>query len=149
MLKFRTMVADAESRLGDLEACNESASGVLFKLRDDPRVTRLGRFLRRASLDELPQLINVLKGEMSLVGPRPLSLRDSARLHDADPSGSTRRLQVMPGLTGPWQVSGRSELDYGQMIRLDCDYAANRSLGRDLRIIGQTLAVVIAGRGAY
>ncbi len=87
IFKFRTMVADSESRLGDLESCNESAGGVLFKLREDPRVTRLGRFLRRTSLDELPQLINVLRGEMSLVGPRPLSLRDSERLHEVDPAG--------------------------------------------------------------
>src|SRR5207244_3500372 len=87
MLKFRTMVADAEQRLGDLESCNESACGVLFKLRHDPRVTRLGRFLRRSSLDELPKLINVLRGEMSLVGPRPLQLRDSDRLAAVDPEG--------------------------------------------------------------
>ena len=109
LLKFRTMSVDAEQRLTDLEESNESAGGVLFKLRDDPRVTRLGRFLRRYSLDELPQLINVLWGEMSLVGPRPLQLRDSDRLLALDPTGYARRLQVMPGLTGPWQVGGRSE----------------------------------------
>jgi lipopolysaccharide/colanic/teichoic acid biosynthesis glycosyltransferase len=149
MLKFRTMTADAESRLGGLELCNESAGGVLFKLRHDPRVTRLGQFLRRSSLDELPQLINVLKGEMSLVGPRPLSLRDSERLRDADSAGYKHRLQVRPGLTGPWQVGGRSELDYQQMVRLDLDYVANRSLGRDLAIISRTCAVVLVGRGAY
>ena len=148
MLKFRTMVADAERRLGDLESCNESAGGVLFKLRHDPRVTRLGRFLRRSSLDELPQLINVLKGEMSLVGPRPLQLRDSDRLRDVDPRGYRRRLQVLPGLTGPWQVGGRSELDYEQMVELDLDYVANRSLGRDLVIIGQTIPAVLLRRGA-
>jgi lipopolysaccharide/colanic/teichoic acid biosynthesis glycosyltransferase len=149
MLKFRTMVADAERALGDLESCNESAGGVLFKLRDDPRVTRLGRFLRRSSLDELPQLINVLKGEMSLVGPRPLQFRDSDRLRAADPHGYTRRLRVLPGLTGPWQVGGRSELDYEQMVELDLDYVANRSLGRDLRLIGKTLVVLLLRRGAY
>ena len=148
MLKFRTMVAGAERRLGDLESCNESAGGVLFKLRHDPRVTRLGRFLRRSSLDELPQLINVLKGEMSLVGPRPLQLRDSERLWDADPQGYTRRLEVLPGLTGPWQVGGRSDLDYEQMVRLDVDYVANWSLGRDLRIIGKTVLAVLIRRGA-
>ncbi len=149
MLKFRTMVADAERRLGDLESSNESAGGVLFKLRDDPRVTRLGRFLRRSSLDELPQLINVLKGEMSLVGPRPLQLRDCERLAAADPRGYLRRLEVRPGLTGPWQVGGRSDLDYEQMLVLDCDYAANRSLGLDLRILTRTALVVLRGRGAY
>jgi lipopolysaccharide/colanic/teichoic acid biosynthesis glycosyltransferase len=149
MLKFRTMVADAETRLGELEPRNESADGVLFKLRDDPRVTRLGRFLRRSSLDELPQLFHVLRGEMSLVGPRPLSLRDSDRLWGVDPQGYARRLQVLPGLTGPWQVAGRSDLDYEQMVQLDCDYAADCSLRRDLRIVAQTFAAVLLGRGAY
>ncbi len=149
MLKFRTMVADAEQRLGDLESCNESVGGVLSKLRDDPRVTRLGRFLRRSSLDELPPLINVLKGEMSLVGPRPLSLRDSDRLRDVDPPGYSCRLQVLPGLMGPWQVGGRNELDYERMVELDRDYVANGSMGRDLRIISKTFAVVLLGRGAY
>ena len=99
---------------------------MLFKLRHDPRVTRLGRFLRRSSLDELPQLINVLKGEMSLVGPRPLQLRDSDRLQGVDPQGFTRRLEVKPGVTGPWQVGGRSDLHYDQMVRLDLDYVSNR-----------------------
>jgi lipopolysaccharide/colanic/teichoic acid biosynthesis glycosyltransferase len=143
------MVVDAERRLGDLEPCNESAGGVLFKVRDDPRVTRLGRFLRRSSLDELPQLINILRGEMSLVGPRPLSLRDSDRLRDADPAGYARRLEVLPGLTGPWQVAGRSELDYRQMVRLDADYVASRSIGRDLEIVGQTFGAVLRARGSY
>jgi lipopolysaccharide/colanic/teichoic acid biosynthesis glycosyltransferase len=148
MLKFRTMVVDAQQRLCNLEASNESAGGVLFKLRDDPRVTPLGRFLRRSSLDELPQLINVLKGEMSLVGPRPLQLRDCERLRDMDPRGYTRRLQVLPGLTGPWQVGGRSELDYKHMVRLDLDYVANGSLARDLWILGKTVLVVLCCRGA-
>ena len=147
MLKLRTMVVDAERRLGDLESSNESAGGVLFKLRHDPRVTRLGRFLRRSSLDELPQLINVLKGEMSLVGPRPLQLRDSERLAAADPRGYARRLQVQPGLTGPWQIEGRSALDYERMVELDCDYVANRAPGRDLGIIARTAFVVLRGRG--
>jgi lipopolysaccharide/colanic/teichoic acid biosynthesis glycosyltransferase len=142
------MLVDAERRLGDLESCNESAGGVLFKLRDDPRVTRLGRSLRRSSLDELPQLINVLRGEMSLVGPRPLQLRDSDRLWAIDPRGYMLRLEVLPGLTGPWQVGGRSDLDYQQMVRLDMDYVANRSLGRDLKIIGKTVLAVLFRRGA-
>jgi lipopolysaccharide/colanic/teichoic acid biosynthesis glycosyltransferase len=148
MFKFRTMVVDAERRLDDLESRNESAGGVLFKLRDDPRVTRPGRFLRRSSLDELPQLINVLRGEMSLVGPRPLQIRDSERLRDADPHGYADRLEVLPGLTGPWQVGGRSDLDYDQMVRLDRDYVANPSLGRDLWILGRTVLVVLLRRGA-
>jgi lipopolysaccharide/colanic/teichoic acid biosynthesis glycosyltransferase len=148
MLKFRTMVVDAERRLGDLESCNESAGGVLFKLRHDPRVTRLGGLLRRSSLDELPQLINVVRGEMSLVGPRPLQLRDSDRLRDVDPEGYACRLQVMPGLTGPWQAGGRSELDYEQMVKLDREYVENGSLGRDFRIIARTLAVVVRRQGA-
>jgi lipopolysaccharide/colanic/teichoic acid biosynthesis glycosyltransferase len=149
MLKLRTMIVDAERWVDCLELCNESAGGVLFKLRDDPRVTRLGRFLRRSSLDELPQLINVLKGEMSLVGPRPLQLRDCDRLRQVDPQGYRRRLQVMPGLTGPWQIAGRSDLDYQQMVQLDLAYAASWSLGRDLWIIGKTVAAVLRRRGAY
>ncbi len=127
-IKFRTMVADAERRLGELESYNESASGVLFKIRRDPRVTRVGRFLRRTSLDELPQLINVLWGEMSLVGPRPLQLRDSDLLEQLDPEGYARRLAVPPGLTGPWQVGGRSETDFSHMLRLDHDYVECWSL---------------------
>jgi lipopolysaccharide/colanic/teichoic acid biosynthesis glycosyltransferase len=149
VLKFRTMSVDAEQRLGDLEDSNESAGGVLFKLRDDPRVTRLGRFLRCYSLDELPQLINVLCGEMSLVGPRPLQLRDSDKLLALDPKAYAQRLQVMPGLTGPWQVGGRSEVDYQRMVELDVDYAENWSLGGDLRIIVKTFFVVLLRRGAY
>ncbi|MFI5386265.1 MAG: sugar transferase [Fimbriimonadales bacterium] len=149
LLKFRTMSADAEERLTDLEGSNESAGGVLFKLRDDPRVTRVGRFLRRYSLDELPQLINVLSGEMSLVGPRPLQLRDSDRLSALDPTGYARRLQAIPGLTGPWQVGGRSEVDYQGMVQLDLDYIENWSLGQDLWIICKTFFVVLLRRGAY
>ena len=149
VLKFRTMVVDAEQRLKDLEKANESAGGVLFKLRDDPRVTPLGRFLRKSSLDELPQLINILRGEMSLVGPRPLQLRDSEKLQDLDPEGYARRLQVMPGLTGPWQVGGRSEVDYAHMVKLDIDYVDQWSLAWDLWIILRTVVVVLVGRGAY
>jgi lipopolysaccharide/colanic/teichoic acid biosynthesis glycosyltransferase len=149
VLKFRTMVVDAEQRLKDLEKKNESSGGVLFKLRDDPRITPLGRFLRRSSLDELPQLINVLRGEMSLVGPRPLQLRDSDKLQALDPEGYSCRLGVMPGLTGPWQVGGRSEVDYSHMVKLDRDYAQNWSLIGDLWIIMRTFVVVLVGRGAY
>jgi len=149
VLKFRTMVVDAEQRLKDLEKTNESSGGVLFKLRDDPRITPLGRFLRRSSLDELPQLINVLRGEMSLVGPRPLQLMDSDKLQALDPEGYACRLMVMPGLTGPWQVGGRSEVDYSHMVKLDRDYAQNWSLIGDLWIIMRTFVVVLLGRGAY
>jgi lipopolysaccharide/colanic/teichoic acid biosynthesis glycosyltransferase len=149
VLKFRTMTVDAEQHLHALEDSNESVGGVLFKLRKDPRVTRVGRFLRRYSLDELPQLINVLSGEMSLVGPRPLQLRDSDLLLATDPIGYARRLDVMPGLTGLWQIGGRSDVDYQRMVELDLDYVENWSLGGDLRIICKTFFVVFLSRGAY
>jgi lipopolysaccharide/colanic/teichoic acid biosynthesis glycosyltransferase len=147
--KFRTMTIDAEQRLDDLESSNESHGGVLFKLRQDPRVTRLGSYLRRSSLDELPQLYNILKGEMSLVGPRPLQLRDSERLLAVDPAGYERRLRMRPGLTGPWQVGGRSEVNHERMVQLDVDYVDNWSLGRDLSIICKTFLVVLFRIGAY
>jgi lipopolysaccharide/colanic/teichoic acid biosynthesis glycosyltransferase len=149
VLKFRTMIVDAERQLPSLEDRNESAGGVLFKLRKDPRVTGLGGILRRYSLDELPQLINVFWGDMSLVGPRPLQLRDSERLWASNSEAYTCRLQVMPGLTGPWQVGGRSEVDYGRLIELDLDYVENWSLGGDLSIICKTFAVVLLRQGAY
>ena len=149
VLKFRTMTVDAEQRLGDLENSNESGGGVLFKLKNDPRVTPLGNFLRRTSLDELPQLINVLFGEMSLVGPRPLQMRDSDKLLLTDPEAYHQRLQVMPGVTGPWQIGGRSDVDYSRMLELDIDYVRNWSLAGDLWIICKTFAVVIRPRGAY
>jgi len=149
VIKFRTMCIDAEQRLGALEESNESAGGVLFKLRYDPRVTRLGRFLRRHSLDELPQLINVLRGEMSLVGPRPLQLRDSDKLMALDPKAYARRLEVMPGVTGPWQVGGRSEVHYERMVELDMDYVENWSNLLDLKIIAKTFFVVLLRRGAF
>jgi exopolysaccharide biosynthesis polyprenyl glycosylphosphotransferase len=147
-LKFRTMVPDAERRLRDLEARNEAAGGVLFKIKDDPRITPLGRFLRRSSLDELPQLWNVLVGEMSLVGPRPLQLRDSEKLEELDPEGYARRLSVIPGITGPWQVGGRSEVSSDRMLRLDLEYVEKWSLRVDLAILAKTVVVVLGGRGA-
>ncbi len=149
VLKFRTMTTDAEQKLSTLENSNESVGGVLFKLRNDPRVTRLGSFLRRSSLDELPQLINVLRGEMSLVGPRPLQVRDSERLLASNPVAYNRRLCVTPGLTGPWQVGGRSEVDHERMLELDLDYVQNWSLTRDLWIIGKSFFVVLRRHGAY
>jgi lipopolysaccharide/colanic/teichoic acid biosynthesis glycosyltransferase len=149
MFKFRTMTVDAEAKLVDLEGRNESDGGVLFKLSDDPRVTRLGTLLRRASLDELPQLINVLCGEMSLVGPRPLQVRDSDRLRALNPEGYHSRLRVAPGLTGPWQISGRKDVNYQRMIELDVDYVQNWSLGGDLAILVKTFFVVLLGKGAY
>lgn len=149
VLKFRTMTVDAEQRLVELEGSNESDGGVLFKLRQDPRVTRLGAILRQLSLDELPQLFNVLRGEMSLVGPRPLQIRDSDRLMALNPIGYERRLEVLPGVTGPWQVGGRSKLNHESMVQLDVDYVDNWSLGRDLLIICKTFFVVLLRVGAY
>ncbi len=146
--KFRTMVPDAEARLRDLEARNESAGGVLFKIKHDPRVTPLGRFLRKTSIDELPQLWNVLVGEMSLVGPRPLQLRDSERLARVDRDGYALRLAARPGVSGPWQVGGRSETDGQGMLKLDLEYVERWTLATDLKILVQTVAVVFRGKGA-
>jgi len=143
VLKFRTMYIDAEERLAHLVDQNES-DGLLFKIKDDPRVTPVGRFLRRTSLDELPQLINVLVGEMSLVGPRPLPADDGDFLGDV-----RRRLLVRPGMTGLWQVSGRSELSWDDAVRLDLYYVDNWSLAFDLLILWRTVGVVFGRRGAY
>ena len=143
-LKFRTMHTDAEERQADLEELNE-ASGALFKIRDDPRLTTVGRLLRRFSLDELPQLINVLRGEMSLVGPRPLPERDYAMLED----WHRKRYLVLPGITGLWQVSGRSELDFDDLVHLDFIYLERWSLALDLTILLKTIPAVVSRRGAY
>ena len=148
-LKFRTMVVDAEERLASIESRNESSCGVLFKIKDDPRITRIGRFLRRSSLDELPQLVNIVRGEMSLVGPRPLQLRDSEKLEAMEPAAYARRLTVLPGLTGAWQVGGRSETDGFGMLQLDLDYVENRSIPLDLKILARTVKAVLRGHGAY
>ncbi|RDI74291.1 exopolysaccharide biosynthesis polyprenyl glycosylphosphotransferase [Gaiella occulta] len=144
MLKFRTMVEDAAARQSELEQLNE-ASGALFKIRDDPRVTRVGRVLRRLSLDELPQLVNVLRGQMSLVGPRPLPLRDYERLQD----WHRARYRVLPGMTGLWQISGRSGLSFDDLVRLDFTYLENWSVWLDISIIVKTIPAVLSRRGAY
>jgi exopolysaccharide biosynthesis polyprenyl glycosylphosphotransferase len=144
MLKFRTMVAGAAEQQELLEGANE-ASGALFKIRDDPRVTRVGRLLRRLSLDELPQLVNVLRREMSLVGPRPLPLRDYELLQD----WHRARYLVLPGMTGLWQISGRAGLSFDDLVRLDFTYLENWSIWLDVTIIAKTIPAVISGRGAY
>jgi len=143
-LKFRTMVVDAEAKLAALQQTNER-SGPLFKMERDPRVTRVGARLRRWSLDELPQLVNVLLGQMSLVGPRP-ALPDEVASYDLDPR---RRLAVKPGITGLWQVSGRSDLTWAESVRLDLRYVDNWSLRLDLAILSRTVQAVVGHRGAY
>jgi exopolysaccharide biosynthesis polyprenyl glycosylphosphotransferase len=145
LLKFRSMYVDAEQRKEELEEANEAKDGVMFKIRDDPRVTRVGRFLRRTSVDELPQLVNVLIGEMSLVGPRPLIFEEAEELED----WHLRRLELRPGLTGPWQIYGRSQSPFQEMVRFDYQYVAGWSLARDIEILLATLPAVLSGRGAY
>jgi lipopolysaccharide/colanic/teichoic acid biosynthesis glycosyltransferase len=144
MVKFRTMRAGAAALQTQLEAENE-ASGPLFKIRDDPRVTRVGRLLRRLSLDEVPNVLNVLRGEMSLVGPRPLPVRDFERLED----WHRKRYLVLPGMTGLWQISGRSHLSFDDLVRLDFYYLENWSIWLDISILVRTLPAVLARRGAY
>jgi exopolysaccharide biosynthesis polyprenyl glycosylphosphotransferase len=144
MIKFRTMRADAPKLQAELEAANE-AEGALFKVRDDPRVTSVGAFLRRFSLDEVPQVLNVLRGEMSLVGPRPLPLRDYRLLED----WHRKRYLVLPGLTGLWQIAGRSDLSFDDLVRLDFYYLENWSIWLDISILLKTIPAVIAARGAY
>jgi exopolysaccharide biosynthesis polyprenyl glycosylphosphotransferase len=142
--KFRSMHVNAEALLEKLRGQNE-ASGPLFKVRDDPRRTRVGRFIRKTSIDELPQVINVLRGEMSWVGPRPAILSEVAQYQD----WHRKRLEVLPGMTGLWQVSGRSDLTFDEMVMLDIYYAENWSLGLDLRIMLRTIPVALFGDGAY
>ncbi|MGI8440036.1 MAG: sugar transferase [Thermoleophilaceae bacterium] len=146
LVKFRSMYADAEKRKAEFVAENQATDGVMFKIHSDPRITRVGSHLRRLSLDELPQLWNVLCGEMSLVGPRPLILPESNAL---DQSWQVRRLDLRPGLTGPWQVTGRSEVPFQEMIRFDYQYVAGWSLARDVEILMATVPAVLSGRGAY
>jgi exopolysaccharide biosynthesis polyprenyl glycosylphosphotransferase len=144
LLKFRSMYTDADER--KLELMSDTDDGVMFKMHADPRITRVGRFLRRYSLDELPQLWNVLRGEMSLVGPRPLILPETDALSE---DWHLRRLELRPGLTGPWQINGRSETPFHEMVRFDYQYVAGWSLARDLEILLATMPAVLSGRGAY
>ena len=144
MLKFRTMYADAAERQAALEVANE-AHGPLFKIKNDPRVTPVGRILRKYSLDEVPQVLNVLRGEMSLVGPRPLPVRDYVQLEP----WHRKRYLVLPGMSGLWQVSGRIELSFDDLVRLDFYYLVNWSIWLDITILAKTLPAVLARRGAY
>jgi exopolysaccharide biosynthesis polyprenyl glycosylphosphotransferase len=145
LIKFRSMYLDAEQRKQELDKLNEAGDGVMFKIREDPRVTRVGHFIRRFSIDELPQLFNVLKGDMSLVGPRPLIFRETAALEE----WHLRRHELRPGITGPWQVYGRSQSPFQEMVRFDYQYVAGWSLARDVEILLATVPAVISGRGAY
>lgn len=144
LYKFRTMVVDAEKQLAQLEALNE-VDGPAFKMARDPRVTPLGRLLRKTSIDELPQLVNVLRGDMSLVGPRPLPVRDVDGFTEA---WHRIRFNVTPGLTCLWQIGGRSNVSFDQWMRLDREYIENWSLWLDLKILARTVPVVLRGTGA-
>lgn len=144
MYKFRTMVADAEKRISELEHLNE-VRGPVFKIKNDPRITPLGKFLRKTSIDELPQLLNVLKGDMSLVGPRPLPLRDYDGFSE---DWHRRRLSVRPGITCLWQVKGRSSIPFEQWMELDMQYIDRWSLMLDLEILAKTIPAIWRGVGA-
>jgi len=144
MYKLRSMYTDAEDKLKELLDRNE-INGAMFKMREDPRVTRVGRFIRKTSIDELPQLVNVIKGEMSLVGPRPPLAREVAEYTERD----KRRLSVTPGCTGLWQVSGRSSLSFKEMVELDIAYIEKRCLWLDLKIMLRTFKAVAGSRDAF
>ncbi len=146
VLKFRSMYEDAEARKRELDELNDASDGVMFKIHEDPRITRVGKVLRRYSLDELPQLFNVLRGDMSLVGPRPLILDESDVLLE---DWHMRRLDLRPGITGPWQVRGRSDLTVRDMVRFDYTYVSGWTLARDFEILLATVPAVLSGRGAY
>ncbi len=145
MWKFRSMTSDAEVARTHLEAQNEMQNGVLFKMKKDPRITRVGRFIRKASIDELPQLLNVLKGDMSLVGPRPplpSEVDEYGRFDHA-------RLSVLPGITCLWQVQGRSDIPFEQQVKLDVEYIETQSIKLDLILLLKTIPAVLTARGAY
>jgi exopolysaccharide biosynthesis polyprenyl glycosylphosphotransferase len=142
MLKFRTMVPDAEALKDSLRHRNEAKDG-LFKIADDPRVTRVGGFLRKSALDELPQLFNILKGQMSLVGPRPLVIEEDQRVE----GWHRRRLELMPGMTGHWQILGPARVPLGEMVAIDYLYVANWSLWKDIKILLRTVPHVLGRRG--
>jgi exopolysaccharide biosynthesis polyprenyl glycosylphosphotransferase len=144
MYKFRSMCMDAEQKLQTVLSRNQHSAGVTFKTKDDPRVTKIGRWLRKFSLDEFPQFYNVLKGDMSLVGPRPPVPREVAMYSPAD----RRRLEAKPGLTCFWQVSGRSEIDFPEQVQLDVQYIESQSFWLDLKILCKTVPAVLLGRGA-
>jgi exopolysaccharide biosynthesis polyprenyl glycosylphosphotransferase len=145
MWKFRSMYIDAEARKQALMAQNEMAGGVLFKMKNDPRITRVGKFIRRASIDELPQLWNVLRGDMSLVGPRPALPSEVNQYSPAE----RRRLEVIPGITCIWQVSGRSDIPFDQQVHLDVEYIESQSLWLDIKLLLLTVPAVLLGKGAY
>ncbi|MBA4136091.1 MAG: glycosyl transferase [Opitutus sp.] len=145
MFKFRSMCLNAEQKLRELAAQNQHATGVTFKIKRDPRITRVGRWLRKLSFDELPQFYNVLRGEMSVVGPRPPVPGEVAKYTQAD----RRRLAVKPGITCIWQVSGRAEIDFPGQVRLDVNYIERQCLAEDVRILFKTVPAVISGKGAY
>lgn len=145
MFKFRSMRVDAEARLKELLAKNQHQGGVTFKLKDDPRITRVGKWLRKFSADEFPQFYNVFRGDMSLVGPRPPVPREVALYTLAD----RRRLAVKPGLTCTWQISGRAEIDFNGQVQLDVRYIESRSLWQDIKILLKTIPAVLSGTGAY
>jgi len=145
MFKIRSMCLDAEQRLKDLLAQNQHRDGVTFKIKDDPRITRVGRWLRKFSLDELPQFYNVLIGNMSLVGPRPPVPGEVKKYSLAQ----RRRLAIKPGITCLWQVSGRAEIDFSGQVQLDVDYIENLSFWMDLKILARTVPAVLSGKGAY
>lgn len=145
MFKFRSMRRDAEERLKELLARNQHLGGITFKMKDDPRITRVGKWLRKFSFDELPQFYNVFRGEMSLVGPRPPVPREVA-LYTL---GDRRRLAVKPGITCIWQISGRAEIDFSGQVNLDVRYIESRSLRQDIKILLKTIPAVLSGTGAY
>lgn len=145
IVKFRTMVDGAEALKASVEDRNDIDGGPLFKIREDPRITRVGAWLRRTSLDELPQLWNVLRGEMSLVGPRPFVVDEACQIT----GWAGRRVETTPGITGLWQVMGRTDLPFEEMVKLDYIYVTNWSLWWDIKILFQTIPAILARRGAY